>query len=163
MSEQDFRPFAVLFREVSLGNTTLHFFSEEDEFIDGQIGYSVNPHGNSLVGGENGDWKETWRVLGYEDLCGDPVFVDVRIPELPVFTAPHGMGDWNATQISDSFEAFNKSLKIVAEIALGRENAVRLEGNPIGSGDAALALDRISTISPNSDIEFWQLFLGVYR
>jgi hypothetical protein len=151
-----------VFDKVSLGNTTLHFFSEA-EFLQGQVGYSVDPGGQSLAGDNDGDWKESWQVIGYEDLCGDPIFIDVSFAEVPVYTASHGMGEWKPTQISDSFEAFSKSLKIVAEIAVGRENAVKLVANPIGLAEAETSLDAIRAINPNSDMEFWELLFGIYR
>ena len=155
-------PYDHQLEEISLGYTTLHFFSAE-EYVAGQIGYSVDPNGNSLVGENNGDWKQTWGVIGFEDLCGDPIFVDIGAAQLPVYTAAHGAGDWNPTLIADSFEGFRKSLKIVREIAAGRENAVKLEANPIGVEEAGRALNSIGAINPNSDIEFWMLLLGIYK
>jgi hypothetical protein len=30
----------------------------------------------SLVGSNNGDWKETWFVIGQDDIVGDPIFIE---------------------------------------------------------------------------------------
>ncbi|MGN8842480.1 hypothetical protein ACTNDN_06600 [Niallia sp. HCP3S3_B10] len=30
----------------------------------------------SLVGSNNGDWKETWLVIGQADIVGDPIFIE---------------------------------------------------------------------------------------
>ena len=128
--------------QLSFGSTALHFFSE-DEIQNGQIGYSVDSAGRPLVGDDDGDWKPTWRVIGFEDLCGDPIFVDIGIAEMPVYTAVHGTGHWKPTLISDTLEAFDKSLKIVAEIAVGRENSVKLDANPIAVTEANRVLDSI--------------------
>ena len=56
---------------------TIRLFSV-NELSNAQLGYSINSDGNSLIGEENGDWKENWFVIGKlcEDLCGDPIFVD---------------------------------------------------------------------------------------
>src|SRR5215468_9730344 len=84
---------AVPFRIVSLGYRSVILLSHA-ELQEGQVGYSVDPQGRALTGDEPGDWRESWLVIGYEDQCGDPIFIDVVAPKFPVYTAPHGMGDW---------------------------------------------------------------------
>jgi hypothetical protein len=49
-----------------------------------------------LTGQSEGDWKPNWLVIGFEDLCGDPLFVDIESAGFPVFTAAHGMENWKA-------------------------------------------------------------------
>jgi hypothetical protein len=57
--------------------------------------------------GENaGDWKRDWFVIACEDLLGDPIFVDLSEPGLPVFTAAHGEGEWNPVLIASSLRGF---------------------------------------------------------
>lgn len=51
---------------------SIHLFSR-DEFEEGQLGYSVDGKGNSLVGNAEGDWKESWYVIGYDEDLGDPI------------------------------------------------------------------------------------------
>jgi len=162
VSTQKIEPnsYHVIFDEVSIGSTTLHFISRE-ETVEAQLGYSIGSNGEDLTGDEDGDWKKSWEVIGYEDLCGDPIFVDHSSEGSPVFTAMHGMGEWRSTAISDSFDAFNKSLRIVAEIAVGRENPVKLEANPISLAEIEGALETIRALNPNSEIEFWELLLGI--
>jgi len=58
---------------VSLGYTTVRIYTL-DELEEAQMGYSVDPLGNSLVDNAEGSWKKEWLVIGYEDLCGDPIF-----------------------------------------------------------------------------------------
>ncbi len=62
------------FHEVTIGYTTIYLFAET-ELSEGQKGYSVDPNGKSLVGGKDGDWKNSWLVIGFEELCGDPIFL----------------------------------------------------------------------------------------
>ena len=142
----------------SIGYSGLHFFIES-EFSEGQRGYSVDDEGKSLVGKDEGDRQVGWKVIGYEESCGDPIFVDTDLEGIPVFTAIHGMGDWTPVQIADSFEAFKKNLKIVLEISVGRENPVMLERNPIGESERKNALGEIRQLNPRSDTEFWELLL----
>lgn len=144
--------------KIALGYTTLTFFSSL-ELLPGQTGYSVGSDGRSLAGRNDGDWREGWLVIGYEDCCGDPLFVDSYSADSPVYTAAHGMGEWKAHQIADSYEAFVKSLKIISDIAIGRDNPVRLAENPIDPAEGKNALDGIKQLNPNSDIEFWELLL----
>lgn len=72
-------------------------FEDEEEII------SVSFHlffkdefeeGNSFVGNNAGDWKESWFVIGYDEYLGDPIFVDINNNNnYPVLTAEHGMGE----------------------------------------------------------------------
>ena len=96
----------------------------------GQLGYSIDANGVSLTGSKKRDWKSEWRVIEYEDCGGDPIFLDSKANNTPIYTAEHGMGEWTPLRIADSFEAFQKSLTIVSEIAIGRENPMLLEKNP---------------------------------
>ncbi len=82
------------FHEVTIGYTTIYLFAEI-ELSEGQKGYSIDPNGKSLVGEKDGDWKNSWLVIGFEELCGDPIFVDLDLEHLPVFTTGHGIGSWN--------------------------------------------------------------------
>jgi hypothetical protein len=146
------------FREIALGHTTLKFYSES-ELIAGQIGYSIGVDGESLVGQDNGDWKREWLVIGYEDCCGDPLFVDSLVDASPVYTAAHGQGEWTAIQIADSSEAFGKTLTMISDLCVGRENPMKLEKNPIDSAERRKALSNIKQLNPTSDTEFWELLL----
>ncbi|HEK9098975.1 hypothetical protein KFD70_05640 [Bacillus pfraonensis] len=84
----------------------VYIFSR-DEFEEGQLGYRVGGLENeSLIGNEKGDWKDSWFVIGYEELMGDPFFVDVKDVHFPVYTAEHGMDAWEPLLHSDSLEKF---------------------------------------------------------
>ncbi|MEH7514839.1 hypothetical protein V7146_19160 [Gottfriedia acidiceleris] len=84
---------------------SIHLFSR-DEFEEGQLGYSVDGKGNSLVGNAGGDWKETWYVIGYDEDLGDPIFVDIANKNYPVMTAMHGEGDWDPEVMFTSLNEF---------------------------------------------------------
>jgi len=82
-----------------------------DELEKGQIGYSVDPNGVSLISEDEGSWSENWIVIGYETLCGDPIVVDLGEDGFPVFSLMHGMGSWEGgTPISDSIKLFSSAL-----------------------------------------------------
>lgn len=86
---------------------SIHLFTRE-EFEEGQIAYSVDQEGNSLIGNNEGDWKESWYVIGYDEDLGDPIFVDIRNKNYPVMTAMHGEGDWDPEVIFSSLDEFIK-------------------------------------------------------
>ena len=148
--------------KVSIGSTGINIYSEP-ELLPGQIGYSIGSDGESLAGQNEGDWKQEWLVIGHEDCCGDPIFVDLQSVAFPVYTALHGIGEWRANRIADSFEAFGKSLMIISDIAIGREDPVKLEKNPVNPVERKKALDNIKQLNPTSDIEFWELLLGHFE
>ena len=87
-----------------------HLFFK-DEFKEGQLGYREDEEGNSFVGNNEGDWKESWFVIGYDEDLGDPIFVDINNKNYPVLTAEHGMGEWEPSVLYDSLEEFIKDIK----------------------------------------------------
>ena len=91
-------------------SVSFHLFSK-DEFEEEQLGYREDDKGNSFVGNNEGDWKESWFVIGYDEDLGDPIFVDISNKNYPVLTAEHGMGEWEPSLLYDSLEEFIKDSK----------------------------------------------------
>jgi len=97
------------------GGSTLVLAQDDDELEievfspealqEGQVGYSVDPDGRSLTGAPP-LWQPNWLVVGYETLLGDPIFVDLDDPELPVMTAMHDVHPWDPTPLLPSFATF---------------------------------------------------------
>ena len=114
------------FHEITISSTTIYLFTK-DELCEGQIGYSVDSNGKSLTSEKDGNWKNSWLVIGYEELCGDPFFTDLDSQDFPVFTAIHGTGNWEQTLIADSFESFIKSLKIIARLKPKEETLEKIK------------------------------------
>ncbi|PED69388.1 hypothetical protein CON97_25455 [Bacillus pseudomycoides] len=96
--------------DTEIETISIHLFSRE-EFEEGQLGYSVDEEDNSLTGDSEGDWKETWYVIGYGENLGDPIFVDIEDKNYPVMTAMHGEGDWEPEVM---FSSLNEFLKYVS-------------------------------------------------
>ena len=148
----------ILPKSVSLGYSTIHVYGPTQ--IEGaQLGYAYDLEGNWLAGQADGDWQATWTVIGYENLCGDPIFVDRQTDSLAVYTATHGTGSWKPVMIAASLQDFEEALKIIEEVAKGRETPVRLEHNPISSDERENALTEIRKITQVSEIEFWESLL----
>ena len=114
-----------------------------------------------MTGDQEGDWKEGWFVIGYEDLGGDPILVDLNAPELPVFTAAHGEGAWSPIMIASSFEGFVKALEEVARLSTGRQNPVQLQRNPVSDIERERVLNRIAEHNPNAELGFWESWFAV--
>lgn len=111
-----------------------------DELREAQIGYSVDPSGTSLVDGLPGSWQSNWLVIGYEDECGDPIFIDIQKDGFPVHTAMHGSGSWEPKLIASGLRNFAAAMREMATLAKGRENPVKLEANPIAPDEGSLRL-----------------------
>ena len=148
-------------KSFSIGSSGLYLFSES-EFSEGQRGYSVDNNGRSLASSEKGGWQHPWQVIGYEESCGDPIFVDSAAVGVPVFTAIHGIGEWNPTLIGDLLASFKECLNILANLAVGRENPIKLAANPIDDLLRKTTIEKIRTLNPNSNLEFWELTMGFY-
>lgn len=70
-----------------------------------QVGYATDAEGRDLTSGQ-GSWQSEWLVIGTDYFVGDPYFVDLSRPELPVFTAIHGAGKWDPQPVADSLRTF---------------------------------------------------------
>lgn len=88
---------------------SIYIFLRE-EFEEGQLGYRSDGEGISFIGDNEGDWKESWHVIGYETLMGDPILVDISEKEYPVMTAMHGEEDWEPQELFPSLDKFLNKL-----------------------------------------------------
>ncbi|MCL1036105.1 hypothetical protein L2750_02905 [Shewanella submarina] len=89
----------------------------ESGLEDMQLGYSRHPDGSDLTGTGEGDWQPGWVVVARDTQLGDPFFVDTTQPQLPVYTAMHGMGSWSADEVATSLEAFLNTLSYLKTTA----------------------------------------------
>jgi hypothetical protein len=112
--------------EVSCGYRTVRLF-QESELEDAQIGYSVGEAGEDFTGQSDGDWSSNWLVIGDEDVCGDPIFVDLSETDFSVFTAAHGQGRWDPELLASSLTGFIKALAEVHRLSEDRRNPTQLE------------------------------------
>lgn len=100
------------------------------------------------------DRRQGWRlaarrlVIGHEETTGDPLFVDLAEPTLPVYTAMHGTGDWQPERVAVSAAAFFRSLELVGEVAHGRGSPAEREQNPLRDDERAAVLRRIWSSIP---------------
>src|SRR5579883_3274885 len=83
---------ADLPRRVCCGHSSFSIF-EPAEVDHGQVGYSVDGDRCDLCGTEDGEWRREWVVIGYEGMCGDPIFVDTSKAEYPFIPLGMGRGD----------------------------------------------------------------------
>jgi hypothetical protein len=146
-------------RGVAFGTGGVEVIAAE-EIQQAQSGYSVGPDGRSLTGTGEGDWQPSWLVIAYETLCGDPIFIDLAQPGMPVHTAMHGMGEWWPGRIADSAASFFHALDRVRGVAVGREHPVGLAGNPLPESERRAVLREIAAMNPLSDAGFWEDLLG---
>lgn len=86
----------------------IHLF-KRNEFKGGQLGYRFDEEGNNLIT-DDSDWKESWYVIGYEELLGDPIIVDIQDSNFPIFTIEHD-GEWIPQSLANSFGTFLKQAK----------------------------------------------------
>jgi hypothetical protein len=86
-------------------------------------------HGGALALGrvDSVSWMQP--LLGGATLQGG--FVDINLPNTPVFTAMHGEGTWSPWEIAPSLEAFATVLHGAQALASGRDSPVALESNPL--------------------------------
>ena len=152
----------IAIEEVSFGGTTVNLFAE-GELEEGQLGYSRGASGEDFTGTGEGDWKTNWLVIGYEDLCGDPIFLDLKDINLPVYTAIHGQGRWDPIGISISLEGFIEALTIVDRVSEGRKNPVALVHNSLSQSEEDESLASIESAVGSVSLEFWKCWFRIYN
>ncbi len=143
---------------VSLGYMEVYLYDIE-ELEEVQLPYQLDPEGKLRASHEPGAWQVNWLVVGMEDLCGDPLFIDTSDDRFPVFSAASGEVEWEAVQIADSWDGFAYALQLVQVLSIGRENPERFEKNPIPPNVYIQHLDEIATHNPQADMTFWENWL----
>lgn len=140
--------------DISLGYNEINFF-DPLKLQDEQVGFSSDTEGNTLVTGNEGDWREEWIAIANDEI-GDPILIDTSTPQLAVLSAPHGEGTWEPFIIADSLNNFQNIISILNKISENRTTPVDLEKNPISNSERRSALNHIKRQNPNSEISFWQ-------
>jgi hypothetical protein len=142
--------------DVSLGSNEINFIQPYN-LDEEQVGYSVDPNGNSLITGNDGDWQEEWLVIATDQL-GDPIIVDVSSPKLMLLSASHGEGSWEPFVIANSLDGFKALISVLHKTAKNRTNPVELEKHPITDKERKDALAKIEVENPDVEIWFWETF-----
>jgi hypothetical protein len=146
-------------RIIEFGYGGIELF-EANDLANRQVGYSVNPDGDSLCGYAAGDWKAEWIVIGCELGLGDPLILDTSDDKLAVITAMHGEGSWQPEPVSSSVESFLQMLIDFRELARERENPVKLEAHPLDEVERSHFLEQIAASNGTlSAPDYWQALI----
>ena len=151
---------AIPLEKVSCGYRTVTLFSAA-ALAEGQVGYSVGEAGEDLTGENDGDWRANWLVIGDEDICGDPILVDLSETDLPVFTAAHGQGRWDPEMLASSLAGFVKALAEIDRVSQNRRNPVLLEAHPLSKVERERVLKQIAKVIGKANLEFWDAWFEV--
>ncbi len=89
----------------------------------------------------------------------DPIFVDIEKPNLPVYTAEHGIGEWEEINIAISIENFSQILHDLKKLSIERENPNKIEKNPISVMELESFLSKTKNDNNGMNIEYWEIFL----
>jgi hypothetical protein len=107
-----------------------------------------------------GDWRDNWLVIANDDLVGDPIFVDLQLDVLPVYTAAHGEGEWEPILLASSFRGFVEALREIDRVSAGRTYPVALEENPLPDHERTTVLGAIQRAIGNGQIGYWETWLN---
>lgn len=146
----------VPFKKVVLGFLELHFFND-NELEEAQLGYRVDLDCQPLVGDIEGDWRDEWWVIAYEDLNGDPIFADISNDDFPIYTAMHGVGKWEPELISTTFKNFIRALSYIHNISVEMESHKDKGQTNISQETIDEVIKRIELDNKNSEVlRFWE-------
>ncbi len=123
-----------------------------------QLGYSVHPDGSDLTGSKTGDWQKEWVVFGRETTLGEPFFVDTAQESLPVYTAMHGMGSWEPSQVSPGLSGFLSSLAHLKQVSPVGYSRIDPDETTITNRDELEALQQ-KLNELNNEEYFWSEFI----
>jgi hypothetical protein len=105
------------------------------------------------------DWNDGWLVVARETACGDPIFVDRTLSELPVLTANHGAGGWDASPVAPSWSAFFAATEAFRPFTIGREHPVGVQEKPLSTSERR-ELEKSLQNSLGSPLpDFWDLLI----
>ncbi|MRX70721.1 hypothetical protein GJU40_00870 [Bacillus lacus] len=86
-----------------------------DSIDKGQVGCRVSKDGTLLFGKEDGEWQESWfvigTVLGSDSQEDEPIFADVTDPQYPIFNGIKTAEKWEGFLLFSSLEEFLGSLE----------------------------------------------------
>ena len=146
--------------EVAYGYGGLKLF-EADELEEAQVGYSVGADGRSLCSAERGLWQPDWLVIGCDTGLGDPIFVDIGAPNLPVFTAMTGQGLWEPKPVAISLDAFAQCWREFEQVAQGRDWPENEGANPLSKAGRDSYLGRIKETNDwRIEADLWEALLA---
>jgi hypothetical protein len=122
------------------------------ELDDIELGYSKSSNGDSLIGENDGDWLSNWIVIGTDTEIGDPFFVDITDSKLPVYTAMHGTGSWEAELISKSLSGFIQALNFLQSTYHQEFALIEPEATTVTDSDILSSIEKkLSEFTGNSD------------
>jgi hypothetical protein len=116
--------------------------------------------GYGLVSDEASAWDADWVVIGHDEMCGDPVFIDTADDDFPVYTAEHGAGEWRPQLIAFSFQHLIDILGQFRRFRGGRTSPVELERQPITPEEKTALLAFIQDRNPDVNSSIWEDWLG---
>ena len=105
------------------------------------------------------DWNGGWLVVAREVTCGDPIFVDRTRAGMPVLTAMHGMGDWDASPVAPSWSAFVGAIEAFRPYTVGREHPVGVELKPLTPAERRMLERSLQYLLGSPLPHFWELLL----
>ena len=90
---------------------------------------------------------------------GDPVIMDTALPGNPIFSAPHGRGEWELSLIADSFISFLQIVYDLEELTVGRTSPAEFETNPIPERTKKAFLAKIAANNKKAEVWFWAMWV----
>jgi hypothetical protein len=148
-------------KEVFFGSNGFRI-ADEASINDLQLGYSVHPDRSDLRGSNEGDWQKSWVVIGTDTNVGDPYFVDTSDASLPVYTAMHGMGEWDAELVSTSLTSFLEVLAYLDSVSKQDFARIDPDESTITDPEELAAIEKkLQEIS--GEKYYWQNFIEQHQ
>ncbi|RZM83434.1 hypothetical protein C3B51_07365 [Pseudoalteromonas rubra] len=127
-----------------------------------QLGYSIDPDGNDLTGMNEGDWQDSWVVIGTDTEVGDPFFVDISELSLPVYTAMHGNEYWEPELVATSLTSFLELLSYLHGLSEQNCPQITPDESTISDFNKLSSIQtRLQNISGEDD--FWEDFIEQHK
>ena len=136
------------------------------ELNNAQLGFGMSELGQAIANNdtapeEKGSWQTTWQVIARDTELGDPYFVDIGQPTLPVYTGFLGDEGWEVEQVATTLAGYIECMALL--FSHGQQSQAQFVPDETSVIDEDLLQPLQEQLIEISGCKhFWQMFMQCY-
>ncbi|MDG1751887.1 MAG: hypothetical protein P8I03_09545 [Thalassotalea sp.] len=149
--------------EAYLGPQGIKLLTNEKDFKQAQVGFSIDKNGANISGNSEGTWQRTWVVVAKDTELADPYYVDLNDENLTVYTAIfcEEINQWQSTIVSSTLSGFIECISLLFNFTEQNQPQFIPDSSSIFDLEKLEIFGiQLATISENTD--FWKNFFISY-
>lgn len=152
--------------EVYFGPQGFKHITSINELTKAQLGFGVNavksPVTSDNTTSSDGDWQASWLVFARDTELGDPYFIDVLQPELPVYTGFLGDAGWEKTLVAQTLDGYILCMQLLTSCNTQKQAQFIPDESSIADAGALENLQQALSKASGAEY-FWQMFIQCYQ